>query len=501
MTPEVQDGGRGIRDQIDRYRTAFLAIVTMIVIAAVSAGYILAHERLSVPTWVPIIGHETFTLKGEFQTAQAVAPGQGQSVTIAGAKIGEIASVELRNGRAVVSMHITPKYARYIYRDATMLLRPKTQLKDETVEVSPGHPATGRVTEGYTIPVSQTAPDVNLDELLASLDSETRAYLQELLAGLGEGLKGNSANLSATFKRFDPLSRDLQEIGREVASRQSDVSSSIHNFGLLMKALGNKDTQLAELIDSSNAVFATFAKEDHQVQETLSELPGVLQQTNKGLGKLANAAHVLGPALKRLEPFATSLAPGQRAARSFFHKTTPIFKQQIRPFLHQVLPVIDELQPSLKDFAQATPELGTSFTVLNEFFNELAYNPGANQGGFLFFLDWANHNLDSVLSQGDANGAMGQALLYFNCNVVLEVLKPVEQVDATARLILGLLNKPSEALCKTTSSSATSTTATKAAGLRGPLTGAAGMSKLSGKVFGRHATALIGSPSAAGGKG
>jgi len=127
------DGGRGIRDQIERYRTAFIAVVVMIVVAAGSAGYILAHERLSVPSWVPIVGREHFVLKGEFSTAQAVAPGQGQQVTIAGAKIGEISSVELRDGRALVSMNLTPSYARYIYRNATMLLRPKTQLKDETV--------------------------------------------------------------------------------------------------------------------------------------------------------------------------------------------------------------------------------------------------------------------------------------------------------------------------------------------------------------------------------
>ncbi len=47
-------------------------------------------------------------------------------------------------------MNITPKYARYIYRNATMLLRPKTQLKDMTVEVDPGTPSAGRVPSGYT---------------------------------------------------------------------------------------------------------------------------------------------------------------------------------------------------------------------------------------------------------------------------------------------------------------------------------------------------------------
>ncbi|MGH2853564.1 MAG: MlaD family protein, partial [Solirubrobacteraceae bacterium] len=384
-----EDAGRGIGDQIRRYRTAFISVVTMIVIAAGSAGYILAHERLPVPAWVPLIGRESFKLNGEFETAQAVTPGQGQQVTIAGAKIGEIASVDLRNGRAVVSMNVTPKYARYIYRNATMLLRPKTGLKDETVEVSPGTPAAGKVSSGYTIPITQTTPDGNLDEFLSALDTETRAYLQELLAGAGEGLQGNGANLSATIKRFAPLGREFTEIGREVAKRQVNVARGIHNFRLLLEALGGKDTQLAQLVDSSNAVFATFSAQDRAVQATLRELPGVLRQANHGLGKIATAAHVTGHTLHALEPFASALAPAERAAQPFFKTTTPVLKNEVRPLLRQILPVINQLQPSLQDFAQASPQLTTSFTVLNELFNELAYNPGKGQAGFDFFLAWA----------------------------------------------------------------------------------------------------------------
>jgi phospholipid/cholesterol/gamma-HCH transport system substrate-binding protein len=489
-----RDGGRGIGDQIERYRTAFLAVVAMIVIAAGSAGYILAHERLSVPAWVPVIGHESFPLKGEFSTGQAVTPGQGQSVQIAGAKIGEISSVELVSGRAIVSMNVTPKYAHYIYRNATMLLRPKTGLKDETVEIDPGTPAAGRVPKGYTVPITQTSPDGNLDELLASLDTDTRVYLQELLAGAGEGLQGNSANLSATFKRFDPLAREFQEIGREVAKRQYYVAHGIHNFRLLLEALGNKDTQLAQVVDSSNAVLATFSAQDRAVQETLRELPGVLRQANHGFSKIGGSVHVIGSTLHSLEPFAKALAPAERASQESFRTTTPIFKNEVRPFFRKILPVINQLQPSLQDFAQATPQLTTSFTVISEFFNELAHNPGPNQAGFLFFADWGAHDLDSVVSQGEAHGAIGQTLLYFNCELV-PILTGVAEADPTAKLILGLLNPPSASLCK--SAAASGTAAAKAASLHGVSAAA----RLADRVFGQGPDAAALAQASLGGGG
>jgi phospholipid/cholesterol/gamma-HCH transport system substrate-binding protein len=447
VTSEEHHGERGLLDQIERYRTAFISIVAMVVIALFVGGYILSHERLSLPSWVPVVGKSYFTLKGEFQTGQAITPGQGQSVTIAGAKIGEIASVDLHEGDALVTMNITPKYAAYIYRDATMLLRPKTQLKDMTVEVDPGTPRSGRVPSGYTVPLSQTAPDVNFEEFLSSLDAETREYLQELIDGAGIGLKGNSANLSATFKRFDPISRLTNEITKELHLRHENIERGIHNFQLILSALGNKDTEFAQLVESSNAVFQVFAEQNQSVQRTLQLFPGALAKANRAAAKLATTASVTGSTLHALEPFAKVLGPAQEAVRKSFLETTPIIKNEIRPFAREVTPVVQQLGPSIKELGEAFPKLQSGFSVFNELFNELAYNPGPKQGGFLFFLNWASHDLNSVLSTADAHGPIGRTLVYLNCEV-LPILQGVSEVNPTVKLLVALFNPPSGAECQ-----------------------------------------------------
>lgn len=475
MSPSQSQGERGLRDQLERYRTAFISVVAMIAIALLIGGYILANERLSLPGWFPVLGKSYFTLKADFRTAQAVTPGQGQAVTIAGAKIGEIASVDQHEGDALVTMNITPKYAKYIYRNMTMLLRPKTQLADMTVEVDPGTPSTGRVPNGYTVPLAQTAPNVNFDEFLAALDAETRVYLQELLAGAAGGLKNNSANLSATFKRFDPLARLGREIVKQLHMRHENIEHSIHNFQLIISALGNKDGELSQLIASSNTVFKAFAEQDQNVQKTLILLPGALSKTKSGLGKLATAAGVIGPTLHALEPFAKALAPAQEATRPFFAKTAPIFKNEIRPFAREVVPVINKLEPSLKELGEAFPKLQTAFSVFNELFNEIAYNPGSKQPGFLFFLLWGSHDLNSVLSSADAHGPTGRTLVYLNCKV-LELLEPVASVNETVRLLVALFNPPSAQQCQAlglgpgTASTSTGKTAAAKAASRGGFT-------------------------------
>lgn len=463
MAGAQHHGERGLRDQIARYRTAFISVLAMIVLALLVGGYILTQERLSAPSWVPIIGRSNFTLKADFSTGQALLPGQGEAVTIAGAKIGEIAAVEQHRGGALVTMNLTPSYARHIYRNVTLLLRPKTQLNDMTVEVDPGTPSAGPIPDGYTAPLSQTSPNVNFDEFLSILDAETRAYLQELLAGVGQGLKGNAANLSATFKRFDPIAIYLRKISSQLHLRSRNIEHAIHNFQLVINALGGKDTELSQLIYASNKVFKTFAEQDRAVQSTLRLLPGALSKTHNGLGKLAEASQALRHALPALEPWAKAVAPAERASRPFFAKTTPVFKNQLRPFARRFGPVVNELGPSLKQLDEAVPGLATSFAVFNEFLNELAFNPGPKQGGFLFFADWGIHDLNSAVSTADAHGPLGRTLVYMNCKV-LNILEGVASINNTVKIVVALLKPPTAAECAAQglATEEKSTTATKA---------------------------------------
>ena len=147
-----------------------------------------------------------------------------------------------------------------------------------------------------------------------------------------------------------------------------------------MEAIGGKDKQLAELVDASNAVFATFAKEDADFKRTLHLLPGALEKTGNELAKVTTASNALGSTLTKLQPFAKALAPAQIATKKLSLATTPIIKNEIRPFAREILPVVNELAPSTEGIAKAFPKLTVTFGVLNEFFNELAYNPGPEEG-------------------------------------------------------------------------------------------------------------------------
>ena len=68
-----------------------------------------------------------------------------------------------------------------------------------------------------TLPIRNTLPDVNPDEILAALDADTRDYLQLLVNGAGAGLEGRGGDLREVFRRFEPTHRDLARVNGAVA--------------------------------------------------------------------------------------------------------------------------------------------------------------------------------------------------------------------------------------------------------------------------------------------
>jgi phospholipid/cholesterol/gamma-HCH transport system substrate-binding protein len=242
-----------MRHAIRAHLRDFIAIVGLLLAGLFAVTVILVNQRLVLPDWVPLIGTDRFALEAEFSTAQAVTPGQGQSVDIAGIKVGEVSSVKLENGHAVVGMDIDNKYAPLIHDDASLLLRPKTGLNDMVVEVDPGTQSAPEVKEDSTVPLASTQPQVNPDEFLAALDADTQQFLKLLLANGAEALdpaQGRDVALSNALRRLDPFARDISRISGALATRRLNIANSIHNFQLLSTELGNRDQDLVDFVDS-----------------------------------------------------------------------------------------------------------------------------------------------------------------------------------------------------------------------------------------------------------
>jgi phospholipid/cholesterol/gamma-HCH transport system substrate-binding protein len=396
----------------------FLAILGLALVALVATGIIVQEQRLRIP----VLEERPFELKAEMQTAQAVMPGQGQTVRVAGVRIGDISDVQLEEGNAVVTMDIDRKFLP-IYKDATILLRPKTGLKDMFLELDPGNAKAGEYEEGDTIPVANTAPDVNLDEVLQFLDTDTRAYLRALLVGGGEGLRGRGKDLGEVLGSLGPINRALAKLNREVAKRRDSLARFIHNFNLVTQRVGSEPEEISAFVDASNSALSAIAEQDPDVRRATRLLGPTLHDTRVALGYTHDMAEVLGPTLNHLRPFARRLEPVNNSLGRLARTTKDDLRDRIRPFVRAARKPVRDLRPTAQRLARATPKLTVVGSKLNKLFNMAAYNPNGAEPpgtpnrdeGYLYWAGWLGHVTNSTFSAQDAHGVYRKVYLTANC--------------------------------------------------------------------------------------
>jgi phospholipid/cholesterol/gamma-HCH transport system substrate-binding protein len=400
--------------QVRGRRTDTIAIIALTLAAVVMTLFIFTQQKASLPPWLPFVGEEFEHISAQFSTAQAVTPGQGQAVDIAGIQVGKVTSVDLEDGHAVVGMDIEPKYMQLIHPNASLLLRPKTNLNDMVVEIEPG---SGKkpVEDGHEFTLTQTEPNTNLDAFLATLDADTRQYLQLLVAGGAQGIGGRGKQVSNAFRRFEPFVHYTAKLNKAVAARHVALARVIHDFGLLTTELGRHDTQVERFVTSSKNALGNFANQQQSVQAAFEEFPSALQAAHAGLASSNRFSQAAYPALFKLIPQAQALTPAFKATERLFNQTTEPIRTQIRPFSREVRPVLTHGAEAAKPFEQTVRSFGNSLGGFNSFLNELSYKPKGSKESFLFYLPWLNHDFNNAFNLEDAGGPILRGMVLISC--------------------------------------------------------------------------------------
>lgn len=419
--------------QLRRYLVPLLAIVGLLVIAAVVGGYILTQQRLRLP-W-----DDFYSVNVELPTGQALTPGQGQTVTVAGVNVGEIGRVSLKDGRAVVRLDIDRNELAEVHTDAKVLVRPKTGLQDMTIDMDPGSDDAPVLGSGDVLPVERGTPSVNVDEVLAGLDGDVRGYLKSMLQGLGDGLKGDRAlNLRSVLKTSEPALARTEELTKAVAARRTELRRLVSNLALLSGRVADQSGDLTALVERGNATFGAIASEDDAVRASLRKLPGTLREADAFLEEARPLGRALRPTLTRLTPTARDLKGALEDVRPLTRAGRPAVAQ-LRGLSREARPLARDLNTALGNLQPLTPDLTKATAVLRLVANELVHNPAGKEEGYLFWLAWFAHNANSMLSTSDAHGGGWRGQLIFSCSnlsqgaLLLPVLKPAADLGICAK--------------------------------------------------------------------
>jgi len=366
------------------------AMVALILAGLLVAGVILAKQRVHWP-W-----QDEVVLQADFRSAPAISPGNGQEVRIAGVTVGRITEADITDeGFARLTLSIDPDYP--VYKDARLVLRPKTPLNDMYVEMSQGTEGAGELEDGDVIPVEQTVNPVQIDEVLGHLDENTRQALTTLLgeadaalANAPEHLPEGLAATDRTLQTFRPVVESLEKRGDTIASLVSALQT-------VASAAGEDDVRLQRLISAMATTVSTLADHDDDLRAALDELPGVTEQLADATSEVVGLSGQLDPTLRNLKQASSELPAaleelGDVAGHLEETAVTarPVVRE-LRPLLADLRPFVDSLQPTLQDLVPVADQLPGSTELLVARMTDLQ--------AFVY-------NTASVVSLQDANGGI-----------------------------------------------------------------------------------------------
>jgi ABC-type transporter Mla subunit MlaD len=336
---------------------------------------------ITVATWLAFTKElpwrDPFQFSAVFQTSNNLR--LDSPVRIAGVNVGEVVKVERMDGDSdLVKVTMEMKEEGLpIHKDATVKIRSRIFLEGNFfVELTPGTPNGDKIGDGDTIPVTQTASPVQLDQLLTALQTNDRESLQDLLKGLGNGLmskptaaedrdqdpsvRGETAAKSLNDSITDaPASLKGSALTNEglLGTQPRDLSKLIAGLDKVTTALGTNEEQLKDFITNFNRFFAIFAAESGSLTEAIGLLGPTLENARTSLRSL-NAA------LPDLEGFARDFTPGVAQTQRTIAAFSPWVSQATLLFSKaEAGTLLNDLQPAMKYFASVVND---SFDLFEE---------------------------------------------------------------------------------------------------------------------------------------
>src|SRR5581483_7935842 len=178
-----------------------------------------------------------------------------------------------------------------IHEDATFAIRPRIFLEGNFfVDVNPGSPSSPPVKDGHTFSPQQGTYPVQVDQLLGSLQANTRQNLQILLKEFGGALAQAAPSYNASIPYWYPAYKYSAIVNHDFLGTQPhDLSNYIGAMADVSGALDTHPQNLQSLITDFNTTANAFARQNVALQNAVGELPRTLAAATPALNAL-NAA-------------------------------------------------------------------------------------------------------------------------------------------------------------------------------------------------------------------
>ena len=299
-------------------------VVTMVLFALSCIGLLLF-------LWLSFGGTIPFETQGyrfqvAFQNAYDLA--DQADVRIAGVSVGKVVSKQLdtKASGTLVTIQLNNKYAP-IHRNATAILREKTLLGETYVQLSPGTKGSPALPDNGTLNVSQVIPAVQLDQIFNTFDPTTRAAFRSWQQSLATAIKGNDQNLSDVLGNLPTFAVNLTQLLQVLDIEHSSVVQLVQNGGTTFAALNRDPAALQNLIRAGETTFHTTAANNNSLADIFHILPTFENEQKQTMAQLQSFSQNADPVIKGLIPVAEQLGPTLKSVNQLSPSLRHLFVQ------------------------------------------------------------------------------------------------------------------------------------------------------------------------------
>lgn len=316
------------------------------------AGFALSCFGLLLFVWVAFGGPTPLAADGyrlQLPLTQIGQLAEQSDVKISGVGVGRVSDIDLGEGgeadSAIVTLDLQAEYGP-VPSDTRAILRAKSLLGEAYIELTPGNKRGEMLEDGGRLPAAQVAKSVQLDEIFRTFDEKTREAFKQGAIDNAIAMSGRGAPMNQALGILPGMFTELDDVLTLLNQEEGDFSRLIRNVGVVFNAISRRQGQLSGMIRNTNTVFQTTAERRDDLTAFFRVFPTFLRESRSTQARLGDFSQFATPVMRKLVPVANELSPTIKASANlapvsqrFYASLKPIIRKspralpQLRAFL------------------------------------------------------------------------------------------------------------------------------------------------------------------------
>jgi virulence factor Mce-like protein len=216
----------------------------------------------------------TLDMKAQVATGDTLAV--NADVAVAGVKVGTVKSIEKGDPGALIDMSVDTRKVS-VFQNAGIKIRPHGVFGPKFVELDPGSESAGGFADGGTIPIANTRISVDFEQVLNSLNPDTRLSLQTFFQEFGTAADKRGGDFGQFLDSLGTVESQLTPVLQVIDDRSSNVGRLFESNAVMSETFA--DSPFDQILSKNGDAFA-------KLDTTDKPLTGVIIHGNNVLNAL-----------------------------------------------------------------------------------------------------------------------------------------------------------------------------------------------------------------------